>query len=102
LQKQKSSWFIPYGLFQNSIAIRIMFEGCIFDDRERDGFSVQVQVESPNASMPIQRSKRADGERHRFGWQGQAGGAPFHQLDRPGRHDLACRIQQDVPAGRPA
>ena len=87
---------------QDGPPVGVLSEGCILDNRQRHRLSVQIKIQGSNASMPVQRSQRADGECHRLGGMGQAGGTPFHELDCPGRHNTACRIQQNVPSGRPA
>ena len=89
-------------IFQNSVAFWVLIKDRIFDDRQRDRLAIQIKVQSSNAGMPVQRTQCADGQCHRLGRMGQTGGTAFDKLDRPGRHDFACRIQQIVPAGRPA
>jgi hypothetical protein len=65
----------------------ILFEGCILDDRQSDGLPVQIQIDGVYAGVSVQRSERADGERHRLGGMGQAGDAPFDDLNCPGRNN---------------
>ena len=69
------------------MALGILFEGRTFDDRQGQRLAIQVKVQSVYAGMPVQRTQCADGERHRLGGMGRAGGAALCQLDRPRRHD---------------
>ena len=74
-------------IFEDGVSLGILFEGRAFDDRQGERLSIQVKVQSVYAGMPVQRAQRADGQRHRLGGMGRAGGAAPGQLDRPRRYD---------------
>lgn len=71
-------------------ALIILFKRCILNDRQGDRLPIQIQVEGVYAGMSVQRSKRADSECQRLSRMGQAGGAPFGNLNCPGRYNSSC------------
>ncbi|GAB1472476.1 hypothetical protein MASR2M66_33540 [Chloroflexota bacterium] len=80
----------------------ILFEGCILDNRQSNRFAVQIQIECVYAGMSVQCAQGTDGERQRLSRMGQAGGAPFDDLNCP-RRDNALRCIQEVgPFDKPA
>ena len=62
-------------IFEDGVSLGVLFEGRAFDDRQGQRLTIQVKVQRVYAGMPVQRAQCADGQRHRLGRLGRAGGA---------------------------
>jgi len=83
-------------------ALIILCESCILDDREGNRLAVQIQIESVYAGMSVQCAQGTYGERQRLSGMGQAGGAPFDNLNCPVRDNALRCIQEVGPFDKPA
>jgi len=76
-----------FDLHEFCSALIILCEGCILDDRQSDRLAVQIQIECVYAGVSVQCAQGTYGERQRLSRVGQAGGAPFENLNCPRRNN---------------